>query len=594
MYKIILIFLFFIASNSFAQLGVIDNNLNSTPPYSGQQKLSSDGNKVYFRGILGTSKEIVSTNNTYTDPSWISLTKGNITSNDITITGGTNSVFGSGVTLTLSSLGRVRHFTGAGNVTNTISSQANIGDIYFDTTNGTVYQKSNLSFPSGITYITLPSGTWVKLGDFTLNKSKVGLSNVDNTSDLDKPISTATQAALDLKLSKASNLSDLSSASTARTNLGLGSLATLSTVNLTSNVIGILPIANGGTGLSSLGSGIQTFWSTPSSANFASAITDETGTGSVVLSTSPTLVTPNLGTPSAATLTNAIGLPVSTGISGLGSGVATFLATPSSANLLSALTTKTGTGNAVFSISPTFSTDITSPKIIGGTGTTSTLSLQSTSGVGATGANINFLVGNNGATNAMSIFNTGNIGISTTTDVGYKADISGTLRTTGASYFATSSGSVGIGTTTPDSKLVSNYGTLTTLNTADIRTTTGLLLTANDPINTSNNHGVSLTFRPITNRGAVGGITVYNSSTNKEDDSIISFFTGSGGYPSVISEKMRINGQSGNIGIGTTTPTSKLQVVGLPVYADNTNAIAGGLTAGAFYRTAIGVLMVVF
>ena len=51
-----------------------------------------------------------------------------------------------------------------------------------------------------------------------------------------------------------------------------------------------------------------------------------TGTGSVVYSTSPVLTTPNIGTPSFATLTNATGLPVSTGISGLGTGVATALA----------------------------------------------------------------------------------------------------------------------------------------------------------------------------------------------------------------------------------------------------------------------------
>lgn len=42
---------------------------------------------------------------------------------------------------------------------------------------------------------------------------------------------------------------------------------------------------------------------------------------------------------------------------------------------------------------------------------------------------------------------------------------------------------------------------------------------------------------------------------------------------------------SGNLGIGTSVPTSKLHVVGIPVFATNAAALAGGLTAGAFYRT---------
>jgi hypothetical protein len=83
----------------------------------------------------------------------------------------------------------------------------------------------------------------------------------------------------------------LSGTVTSSGNLTLG--GTLSNVNLTSQVTGTLPVANGGTG-----------------------VTSSTGTGSVVLSTSPTFTTPNLGTPSAATLTNATGLPIIAGTTG--------------------------------------------------------------------------------------------------------------------------------------------------------------------------------------------------------------------------------------------------------------------------------------
>jgi hypothetical protein len=74
--------------------------------------------------------------------------------------------------------------------------------------------------------------------------------------------------------------------------------------------------------------------------------------------TSPILTTPALGTPASGTLTNATGLPISTGVSGLGTGVATFLGTPSSANLRTALTDETGTGSAVFATSPTLVTPV--------------------------------------------------------------------------------------------------------------------------------------------------------------------------------------------------------------------------------------------
>jgi hypothetical protein len=63
-----------------------------------------------------------------------------------------------------------------------------------------------------------------------------------------------------------------------------------------------LPVANGGTGITSFGSGVATWLGTPSSANLAAAVTGETGSGALVFGTSPTLTTPNINSAQVATV----------------------------------------------------------------------------------------------------------------------------------------------------------------------------------------------------------------------------------------------------------------------------------------------------
>jgi hypothetical protein len=86
---------------------------------------------------------------------------------------------------------------------------------------------------------------------------------------------------------------------------------TASTLNLT------LPNADGSAGqaLTTNGSGTLAFGTLAVAAG-GTGVTTSTGSGSNVLNTSPTLVTPILGTPTSATLTNATGLPLSTGVTG--------------------------------------------------------------------------------------------------------------------------------------------------------------------------------------------------------------------------------------------------------------------------------------
>lgn len=110
---------------------------------------------------------------------------------------------------------------------------------------------------------------------------------------------------------------------------GVGVAPSWGQIGLTTHVTGTLPVANGGTGITSLGANVATFLGTPSSVNLKAAVTDETGSGALVFATSPTLVTPALGTPASGTLTNCTFPTLNQNTSGTAAGLSATLAVAS-------------------------------------------------------------------------------------------------------------------------------------------------------------------------------------------------------------------------------------------------------------------------
>jgi hypothetical protein len=241
--------------------------------------------------------------------------------------------------------------------------------------------------------ITTPTG---------IVKGDIGLGNVDNTSDLSKPVSTLQQAALDLKAPLASPTltgEPLAPTATAGTNTtqiattafvtGAITTANATNANLTGEVTSVgntTTIANGAVTAVKINDGAVTTTKIAASnvtydriqnvsatnkvlgrSSAGAGVIEEiatTGSGDVVRATSPTLIAPNLGTPASGVATNLSGtaplltagnVTTNANLTGavVSSGNATLLGTFTSANLSGALSDETGTGAAVLATNPT-------------------------------------------------------------------------------------------------------------------------------------------------------------------------------------------------------------------------------------------------
>ncbi len=175
------------------------------------------------------------------------------------------------------------------------------GQLLIGNSTGNTLSKATLTAGSGIS-ITNGSGS-ITIAATGSGGTVTSVSGTGTVSGLTLTGTVTSSGSLTLGGTLSVNLASSVTGTLPIANGGTGSTST-TYCSLTTNVTGTLPVANGGTGITSFGTGVATWLGTPSSANLAAAVTDETGTGALVFANTPTLVTPVLGTPTSGNLSN--------------------------------------------------------------------------------------------------------------------------------------------------------------------------------------------------------------------------------------------------------------------------------------------------
>ena len=382
-----------------------------------------------------------------------------------------------------------------------------------------------------------------------------------------------------------------------------GDFCTTDGTNINCTTASPLPAASGGTGVANsntitLGGNVSTAGAfTTSGANALTLTT--TGATNVTLPTSGTLVTTGVTTLSSlvsiGTITtgvwNGTGIAVPYG----GTGAATFTSNGVLyGNSTSAIqVTAQGAANSVltanagapsFSASPTVGTSVTTPLAIGGTAASSTLTLESTSGTGTSDA---ILFKTASQSERMRIDTSGNVGIGTTAPLAnLQVSDQITLIKAGTGFYELTRNAYN---NSGWKYIASDYaGMLEFDNAGDAyfataaSGTAGATITWTIPFFIKNNGNVGIGSTSPTSKLQILSTSAYNSNTNvalKISDSAtptkalqMGYDTSlDAGYIQPINEgvafkNLILNPSSGNVGIGTTTPDTKLHV-----FTSNTN-----------------------